>query len=208
MRSRHDDDMEQVQPPCDVEPAPMPRQFGGQYIGLRPTEIQPGDTVHVTVERAQSAAEDFLARAQAMTPEERAARGIYLLGETVGVRPSLKTFAEKRVSLSEIIKGHPGENYMRERATIEGMRYDLGGFGEAIKALKSGNRVARAVWNGKGMWLRLVQGTEWGLPLLAFPEVLNHRLAPFILMKTADNQLVPWLASQTDILADDWVVVT
>lgn len=74
-------------------------------------------------------------------------------------------------------------------------------FGETLKALKSGEKVAREGWNGKGMWLVLI--TEWatavdGVPLLP--------LSPFIGMKTADDKLVPWLASQTDVLADDWYV--
>jgi hypothetical protein len=74
-------------------------------------------------------------------------------------------------------------------------------FGVAISKLRAGERVARAGWNGKGMWLSLVNG--W-----MDPEVYDgiERL-PFIQMKTADGKLVPWLASQTDMLADDWTLV-
>ena len=78
-------------------------------------------------------------------------------------------------------------------------------FGDAIRALKDGKRVARAGWNGKGMWLGMVLGYDYN------PNKGNYALGceklPWIGMKTADNSFVPWLASQTDMLADDWVVV-
>lgn len=73
-------------------------------------------------------------------------------------------------------------------------------FGLAIEALKKGERVARAGWNGKGMWLYRVNGNS------NFSAVTYEHL-PFIAMKTADNKVVPWLASQTDMLADDWQIV-
>jgi hypothetical protein len=77
-------------------------------------------------------------------------------------------------------------------------------FGLAIEALKNGKKVARSGWNGKGMWLILVPAEDWNTdienPTDAFP-------LPWIGMKTADNKFVPWLASQTDMLADDWQIV-
>jgi hypothetical protein len=66
-------------------------------------------------------------------------------------------------------------------------------FGQAIEALKAGKRVSRAGWNGKGMWLAL-----------ELPDANSKMTAPYIYMKTADDKLVPWLASQTDVLAEDW----
>ena len=69
-------------------------------------------------------------------------------------------------------------------------------FGDAIRALKEGKKVSRAGWNGKGMWLAL-----------QVPDAHSKMSLPYIYMKTADNKLVPWLASQTDMLADDWSVV-
>jgi hypothetical protein len=48
-------------------------------------------------------------------------------------------------------------------------------------------------WNGKGMWIQLMHPTEQ-----------SDMTLPYIYMKTACGNLVPWLASQTDILADDW----
>lgn len=73
-------------------------------------------------------------------------------------------------------------------------------FGQAIEALKEGKKVARTGWNGKNMWLRLVNPVETDFDY-------GYENLPFIEMKTADNKLVPWLASQTDILADDWEIV-
>ena len=76
-------------------------------------------------------------------------------------------------------------------------------FGLAIEALKKGSKVARAGWNGKGMWLGLV--ANWNGQIGAMSP--NYGLLPWIGMKTADDKFVPWLASQTDMLSDDWVIV-
>ena len=69
-------------------------------------------------------------------------------------------------------------------------------FGEAINILKSGGKVAREGWNGKGIYLEMQTPTE-----------LSKMTLPYLYMKTACNNLVPWLASQTDVLAMDWEVV-
>jgi hypothetical protein len=76
-------------------------------------------------------------------------------------------------------------------------------FGQAIAALKAGSRVARAGWNGRGMYLRLV--TTWSGNIGPAPE--QYALLPFICMRTVQADFVPWLASQTDMLAEDWCVV-
>lgn len=82
------------------------------------------------------------------------------------------------------------------------------GFGRALEILKAGERVARRGWNGKGMWLVLVRPEDMlPLPGPRYEVYGGHarpELAPWIGMKTADNKFVPWLASQTDILAEDW----
>lgn len=67
-------------------------------------------------------------------------------------------------------------------------------FGDAIEMLKQGERVARKGWNGKGMWLAL-----------QVPDANSKMTLPYIYMKTADDQQVPWLASQTDVLSEDWI---
>jgi hypothetical protein len=77
-------------------------------------------------------------------------------------------------------------------------------FGEAIEALKLGNKVAREGWNGKGMYLEYISATGW---TKLFGNTTDFQTLPWIQMKTADNKLVPWLASQTDILAEDWTIV-
>ena len=78
-------------------------------------------------------------------------------------------------------------------------------FGLAIEALKKGKCVARAGWNGKGMWIGLHK--EGGEFVREECGTLLQYL-DYIVMKTADNKLVPWLASQTDMLADDWAIVS
>ena len=84
-------------------------------------------------------------------------------------------------------------------------------FGQAIEALKQGKKVARAGWNGKGMFLFLVPGSTFKVnraPLLGiYPEGTEVNYCSYIDMKTADDKVVPWLASQTDVLAEDWDIV-
>jgi hypothetical protein len=85
-------------------------------------------------------------------------------------------------------------------------------FGHAIAAMKAGQRVARAGWNGKNMFLILIPGSVFtvaeGRPLAkAFPIGTVIEYLPHIDMKTVDGKVVPWLASQTDMLADDWMII-
>ncbi len=75
-------------------------------------------------------------------------------------------------------------------------------FGRAVEALRAGKIVSREGWNGKGMYLRLIRSGEY-----LIPETSSRDLLPWIGMKTADNKFVPWLASQTDILANDWCIL-
>lgn len=77
-------------------------------------------------------------------------------------------------------------------------------FGAALEVLKLGRRVARKGWNGKGMWLMMV--ATWS-PGLMDAQTEKMEKFPFIAMKTADDKLVPWLASQTDVLSEDWTIV-
>lgn len=84
-------------------------------------------------------------------------------------------------------------------------------FGLAIEAMKKGVRVARAGWNGKGMWLVYSPRAVASVNIKAgagVPEYTAIETLPFIAMKTADSKFVPWLASQTDMLAEDWQIVT
>ena len=81
-------------------------------------------------------------------------------------------------------------------------------FGDALMHLKNGMKVARKGWNGKGMFLFLVPGSTFQVnrpPLLGiYPAGTAIDYHAHIDMKTADNKVVPWLASQTDMLAEDW----
>lgn len=69
-------------------------------------------------------------------------------------------------------------------------------FGSALVYLKEGRRVQRAGWNGPGQWLGL-----------QVPDQHSKMKLPYIYISPVSGQLVPWLASQTDMLAEDWSVV-
>lgn len=78
-------------------------------------------------------------------------------------------------------------------------------FGLAVEALKKGLKVTRKGWNGKGMHLFLAHGED--LTSCLFKEN-EPKCVDSICMKTAqDTIVVGWLASQTDILSEDWMVV-
>lgn len=69
------------------------------------------------------------------------------------------------------------------------------GFDKALVALKSGDKIRRAGWNGKGMWVALQRKNDSSKMTLSY-----------LYMSTVDGDLVPWLASQTDLLAEDWYI--
>ena len=66
-------------------------------------------------------------------------------------------------------------------------------FSDALADLKNGMRISRTGWNGPNMWLKLQT-----------PDSNSKMTLPYIYMFTSQGDLVPWLASQTDILSDDW----
>lgn len=70
-------------------------------------------------------------------------------------------------------------------------------FGMALNWLKDGKQVARQGWNGKGMYLSLQR-----------PDEHSKMTLPYIYMKTVDDKRVPWLASQTDMLSTDWMLLS
>tara|TARA_R110000744_G_scaffold368343_1_gene478195 strand:- start:681 stop:917 length:237 start_codon:yes stop_codon:yes gene_type:complete len=73
---------------------------------------------------------------------------------------------------------------------------ELHDFGWALNKLRQGLKVARSGWNGKGMWLAL-----------QVPDRASKMSLPYIYMQTACANKVPWLASQSDMLSEDWEVV-
>lgn len=84
-------------------------------------------------------------------------------------------------------------------------------FGTALRYLRDGEKLAREGWNGKGMFVYLVGGSRFAVnraPLFGiYPEGTEIDYRPHIDMKAADGTCVPWVASQTDLLADDWLIV-
>lgn len=84
-------------------------------------------------------------------------------------------------------------------------------FGEALEQLKAGKRVARSGWNGKGMFVFLVPGSQFKVnraPLLGiYPEGTEINYQPHIDMKAADGSIFTWSPNQLDALAEDWVEV-
>lgn len=95
------------------------------------------------------------------------------------------------------------------------------GFDRAINCIKNGLKVARTGWNGKGMWVALTPGSSFHAERAKPGHAAKHRanemdphgphmieLLPHIDMRAADGSMViGWLASQTDLLAEDWVIV-
>lgn len=89
-------------------------------------------------------------------------------------------------------------------------------FGQAIDALKRGEKIAREGWNGKGMWLILVPGTPDINTVEGTPYhkagFMSGEILPHIDMYTTNahgrKAMLPgWLASQTDMLSEDWVII-
>ena len=95
------------------------------------------------------------------------------------------------------ISWSPKEQFDNAYREIGGMT-----FGQAIEAMKRGDKVSRAGWNGKGLWLELQA-----------PNANSKMTLPYIFMsypsdaKITPGARVPWLASQTDMLAEDWAIV-
>ena len=73
---------------------------------------------------------------------------------------------------------------------------EIGGIGWAVKQMRNGSRVARAGWNGKTQYLEL-----------QVPDEHSKMTLPYVFITTVQGDRVPWLCSQTDLLAMDWAVV-
>jgi len=84
-------------------------------------------------------------------------------------------------------------------------------FGLAVEAMKQGFKVSREGWNGKGMFLYYVTADYYPVKMPAAKSFFGENsLVPYrdyIAMKTANNDVVPWVASQSDILCNDWSIV-
>jgi Protein of unknown function (DUF2829) len=83
-------------------------------------------------------------------------------------------------------------------------------FSYALRVLKSGGKMTRSGWNGKGMWLKQIKNTDYVIttvPIINKDDDGFTDPLPYIGMRTACSGFVPWTASQTDLLESDWEVV-
>ncbi len=137
---------------------------------------------------------------------------LVLLAAAISVYPDLKAvfaasaafviakyLAEVKDKVTQLLGVKFEVNLFKRKAPATMAGPALMCFGSALAALKEGKKVARAGWNGKGMYIRIVT---------AFGSVDGYSMQPYVGMKTAQGTFVPWLASQTDLLAEDWFVVT
>ena len=116
------------------------------------------------------------------------------------IKPSIEEALNEGVTYDpDIVRLEPGQAFIDKTGAVRpepaSNAYGMD-FGDAIRCLKRGQRVQRHGWNGKGLWLEL-----------QVPDAHSKMSLPYVFMKTADEKLVPWLASQTDVLGDDWRVV-
>lgn len=127
----------------------------------------------------------------------------YLVEYLDGGKPNVEGYAG-------YLSWSPKEQFDNAYQPIDAMS-----FGHAIVAMKEGEAVARQGWNGKGMFLYYVKANSY----LATSGIANAHFSPnesgkimvpyraYIAIKTVDGDVVPWVASQTDMLADDWQIV-
>jgi hypothetical protein len=87
---------------------------------------------------------------------------------------------------------------------MEARTIDFGGIGWAVNHMRHGHRLRRAGWSASNLWVGYVDNVD-----LAYPTPSGELLPirPMLVMKTAQDELVAWLASQSDLLAGDWEVV-
>ena len=158
------------------------------YIGTKMVNAEP-----------MTRAEYNAFRGWELPADENGADEGYLVEYLDGGKPNTTTHAG-------YVSWSPKEQFDNAYRKATGMS-----FGLAVEAVKKGKKIARAGWNGKGMFLFLVPGSTFKVnraPLLGiYPEGTEINYHAHIDMKTADGTIVPWLASQTDVLADDWIVV-
>lgn len=100
----------------------------------------------------------------------------------------------------------PKDVFERAYKSTEGLS-----FGLAVEAMKMGYKVTRAGWNGKGMFLYHVGADYYPAKTDAAKSFYGENsMVPYrsyIAMKTVNNEVVPWVASQSDILESDWIIV-
>ena len=159
-----------------------------KYVGTKLIKAEP-----------MTRAEYNVFRGWELPADENGADEGYLVEYLDGGKPNTTTHAG-------YVSWSPKEQFDNAYRKTTGMS-----FGMAVEAVKKGHKVARSGWNGKGMFLFLVPRSTFKVsraPLLSvYPEGTEINYHAHIDMKTADDKVVPWLASQTDVLADDWYIV-
>lgn len=87
-------------------------------------------------------------------------------------------------------------------------------FSDALYEVKTGKRIARTGWNGQGMFVVYQKGYPNGIAInqntaeaTGIPQGTVCAFRPYLMMKSVDDEFVPWVASQSDLLATDWVSV-
>lgn len=123
----------------------------------------------------------------------------YLVEYTDGGKPNMTGF-DGYVSWS------PKEQFDNAYRPTDGLT-----FGLAVELLKAGGKLARAGWNGRGMFVFLVAGSKFNVnlaPLLGiFPEGYEINYRPRIDIKNVDGSISTWVPSIGDVMAEDWMTV-
>ncbi|MCF6327584.1 MAG: DUF2829 domain-containing protein [Devosiaceae bacterium] len=134
-----------------------------------------------------------------MPADEEGADEGFLVEYIDGGVPNTATYAG-------YVSWSPTDVFTNTYRAATGMSFSL-----ALDALKIGLKVSRAGWNGKNMFVFLVDGSTFTVnraPLLGiYPEGTEVNYLPHVDMRAADGTIVPWLCSQTDLLANDWAIV-
>lgn len=124
--------------------------------------------------------------------------------KAVGGRPLRSIVATRDVPFDDLRPNDamgeaPNERFAgtgTETITETGMTFRPFDFGTALSLLKTGRRLQRSGWNGPGQYIELQR-----------PDENSKMNLPYVYILTASGQLVPWIASQTDLLAEDWRTV-
>lgn len=137
---------------------------------------------------AMTRAEYNIFRGWQLPDDENGDDAGYLVEYLDGGKPNTQQYAG-------YVSWSPKEQFDKAYRLTDGMT-----FGLALEALQQGKRVARTGWNGVGLWLEYIPATGVDLAFIRMSYPVNSRAYP-------EGARVPWLASQTDMLATDWVVV-
>lgn len=138
-------------------------------------------------------------RGWALPANENGGDAGYLVEYTDGGKPNLEGYAG-------YVSWSPSEQFNGAYRETDGLT-----FGLAVDALKKGEKLARSGWNGKGMFVFLVNGSTFNVsraPLLGiFPEGTEINYRPHIDIKNVDGSISTWVPSIGDVMAEDWLIV-